>query len=73
MVAFYITDKNGKKLYVKSIDKANETIEWTDNPSKEGVYTNSSGFYANADFDFIKFHFMDKYPNIDTLKEDENF
>lgn len=72
MSAFFVKDNEGKRLYVESIDKANESITWTDDP-QNGVYRNTSGFYADADFDFIKFHFKDKYPYIDTLEEDEGY
>ena len=73
MSAFYLKDKDGVKRYIKSIDTANETIEWTTTPDSDRLYTNSSGFFADADMDFIKFHFKDKYPNIDDLQEDASY
>lgn len=73
MSAFYLEDKDGVKNYIKSIDTANETIEWTTTPDSDRLYTNSSGFFADADMDFIKFHFKDKYPNIADLQEDTSY
>ena len=73
MSAFYLEDMAGVKRYIKSIDTANEAIEWTTTPDSDRLYTNSSGFFADADMDFIKFHFKDKYPNIANLQEDTNY
>ena len=48
MSAFYLEDKDGVKNYIKSIDTANETIEWTTRPDRDRLYTNSSGFFAES-------------------------
>ena len=73
MSAFYLEDKDGVKNYIKSIETANETIEWTTRPDRDLPYTNSSGFLAYADMDLIKFHSKDNYPNIADLHEYTNY
>lgn len=68
MANFRVTTADGKRLYLKKFNKADETLEFTEDRNRDELYSNSDGFFANADKDFIKFHFADKYPFIDTLE-----
>lgn len=47
-------------MFIKSIDKINEKVEFTKNSSE--AYDRESGFYVNAEIDFLKFYFSKQYP-----------
>lgn len=47
-------------MFIKSIDKINEKVEFTNNSSE--AYDRESGFYVNAEIDFLKFYFSKQYP-----------
>ena len=65
MGRFKLNKPNGDVLWVKSIDKVNETLEFT--PNKEEAYYRDGDFYTRSELDFIKFHFKDKYPEVKNL------
>ena len=60
-----------KDEYLKSIDTKNGKIEYTNDKSQAKVY--SDMWFSDTEIDFIKFHFKDKYPNIDDLQEDASY
>lgn len=72
MSAFYVTTKEGKRLYVKALDKSKGEIEWTENKRGQ-LYRREDTFYSQSDLEFMKFHFKDKYPYMDTLQRDTDF
>lgn len=52
--------------YIKSIDKANSKLEFTNDINK--AYERESGFYVNAEIDFLQFHFQEQYPCLEYAK-----
>jgi hypothetical protein len=68
MGRFKLNTSNGETLWVKKIDKVNETLEFTKN--KDEAYYRDGDFYTNSELDFIKFHFKDKYPEVKDLVAD---
>lgn len=72
MSAFYVTTKEGKRLYVKTFDKSKGEIEWTENKRGQ-LYRREDSFYSQSDLEFMKFHLKDKYPYMDTLERDTDF
>lgn len=72
MSAFYVTTKEGKRLYVKTFDKSKGEIEWTENKRGQ-LYRREDSFYSKSDLEFMKFHLKDKYPYMDTLERDTDF
>ena len=72
MSAFYVTTKEGKRLYVKTFDKSKGEIEWTENKRGQ-LYRREDSFYSKSDLEFMKFHLKDKYPYMDTLQRDTDF
>lgn len=62
MGKFKIEEPNGKVKWVKKIDKVNETLEFTNNSSE--AYIRDGDFYSKSELDFLKFHFKEKYPEI---------
>ena len=72
MSAFYVTTKVGKRLYVKALDKAKVFLLFIENKRGQ-LYRREDTFYSQSDLDFMKFHFKDKYPYMDTLQRDTDF
>ena len=72
MSAFYVTTKEGKRLYVKALDKSKGEIEWTEDKNGQ-LYRREDSFYSTSDLEFMKFHLKDKYPYMDTLQRDTDF
>lgn len=66
MANIVVTNPDGSKKYVKTINQHDEELEFTKNKSE--AYDRSSGFYINSEIDFLKFHFKEKYPEIMTAK-----
>ena len=47
-------------MYIKEIDKKNAKLTFT--KKVEEAYYRSSGFYAESERDFVKYHFKKEYP-----------
>jgi len=55
-------------MYVKSIDKVNTKLEFTDDASQ--AYQRSGGYYINAEIDYLKFYFSEEYPCLEYAREE---
>lgn len=62
MVYYKIEEPNGNVKYIKSINGAEGTLEFQD--TNKGAYCRDEGFFADTDYNFIKFHFTEKYPEL---------
>lgn len=65
MAYFRIKQPDQPTKYIKSMDGANGTLEFTDN-MREAMYRDM-GFFADSDFEFIKFHFTKDYPELENM------
>jgi len=65
MAYFRIKQPDQPTKYIKSMDGANGTLEFTEN-IKEAMYRDM-GFFADSDFEFIKFHFTKNYPELENM------
>jgi hypothetical protein len=65
MAYFRIKQPNQPTKYIKAVDGANGTLEFTEN-LKEAMYRDM-GFFADSDFEFIKFHFTKEYPELENM------
>lgn len=54
-------------MFIKDIDKANTKLTFTNNVRE--AYERSSGYYVQAEMDFLRFHFKDEYPCVAFVKE----
>ena len=79
MAYFKISEPNKPTKWIKEVDGANGTITFQNN--KDGAYYEDEGFFADSEFDYIKHHFTEKYPELKYMtidssygdyKEDEN-
>lgn len=60
--------KNNDGLYVKDIDTANKLLTFTEDKD-EAKEWGDGHWYAQADLEFIQFHFQDQYPKeIETMR-----
>lgn len=64
---FKIEEPGKPSKYIKTVDAEHGKLTFTSD--SWGAYSKSSGFYANAEFDFLKFHFMEKYPELQYMKK----
>lgn len=55
-------DTPHNEMFIKDIDKVNKKLEFTSEPSE--AYERDSGFYVDAEIDFLKFHFEEEYPEV---------
>ena len=62
----YKIQKEGKTLWIQNLDNVNGTLTFTD--KKEDAYDKTEGdYYMKAEADFIKFHYKNDYPEVETL------
>ena len=68
MAFFRIEEPNQPPKYIKSVDGANETLEFTN--STHDAYYKDSGFFADSEYEFLMFHFKNSYPELQYMKID---
>ena len=68
MAFFRIEEPNQPPKYIKSVDGANETLEFTNSTSD--AYYKDSGFFADSQYEFLIFHFKNSYPELQYMKID---
>lgn len=66
MGKFKIENPDGSVQWVKAIDTAKGTIEFTD--SEALAYERSGDYFAKAEGDYIKFNFRKEHPQLEHLK-----
>ena len=71
MAFFRIEEPNQPPKYIKSVDGANETLEFTN--STDDAYYKDSGFFADSEYEFLMFHFKNSYPELQYMKIDNGW
>ena len=71
MAYFKINEPNKPVKYIKSIDRANGTLEFSE--SKDGCFQQDSGFFADSELAYLKFHFTEAYPELEYLTVDTSY
>lgn len=66
MVYYKIEEPNGNVKYIKDVNGAEGTLEFQED--RNGCLCKDEGFFADSEFEYIKFHFKDAYPEIEHLK-----
>lgn len=72
MAKFIIVQPGKPDMWVKEVDKVNKTISFTTDPD-EAVYEREGGWFAEAEANYMKFHFKDKHPEIMFVKPDRDW
>lgn len=70
MAYFKIEEPDKPVKWIKKVNGADGTLEFTDNIND--AYYQDSGFFADSEKGFIEFHFMEKYPEIQYMTLDNN-
>jgi hypothetical protein len=71
MAYFKIEEPDKPVKWIKSIDGANCTLEFTD--KVEEARYEDDGFFADSEKGFLEFHFMDKYPELQYMTLDSKY
>lgn len=62
MAYFKIAEPDKKVKYIKKVNAEKGIITFQD--STYDAYYKSDCYYADAEMDYLKFHFMEKYPEL---------
>lgn len=68
MAYFKIKQPNQPPVWIKNIDRANGTLEFSTN--RKGCFQQDSGFFADSEFAYLKFHFTEAYPQLEYMSID---
>ena len=71
MAYFKIQEPNKPVKYIKNIDRANGALEFSE--KKDGCFQQDSGFYADSEFAYLKFHFTEAYPELEYMTIDNDW
>lgn len=71
MAYFKITEPNKNPKWIKTIDRANGTLEFSEN--RDGCFQQDSGFFADSEFAYLKFHFTEAYPELEYMTIDTDW
>lgn len=71
MAYFKITEPNKPSKWIKEVDGANGTL--TFQTTREGAHCEDEGFFADSEFDYIKHHFTEKYPELEYMHIDSSW
>ena len=69
MAYFKIEQPNQPPKWIKSIDRANCTLEFTTERTND-CFQQDSGFFADSELAYLKFHFTETYPELEYLSVD---
>lgn len=71
MAYFKISEPNKPIKWIKDVDSANGTL--TFQKSRDGAHFEDEGFFAESEMDYIKFHFKEKYPELEYVSIDSEW
>lgn len=71
MAYFKISQPNKPTKWIKSIDRANGTLEFSED--RNGCFQQDSGFFADSEAAYLKFHFKEAYPEIEYMTIDTSW
>lgn len=72
MAYFRIDEPNKSPKWIKSVDNAKTELVFTESRNDD-CYYEDSGFFADSEKEFLQFHFMEKYPELQYLSIDDNY
>ena len=71
MAYFKIEEPNKEVKWVKKVNGADGTIEFTNDINE--AYYQDAGFFADSEKGFLEFHFMEAYPELQYMTIDNNY
>jgi hypothetical protein len=72
MAFFRIDEPNKPTKWIKDVDRANGTLEFTEDRD-DSDFERDSGFFADSELDYLKFHFTDEYPEMKYCTVDNDY
>ena len=72
MAYFKIEQPNQPPKWIKSIDRANCTLEFTTERTND-CFQQDSGFFADSELAYLKFHFTEAYPELQYMTIDNDW
>jgi len=71
MAYFKINQPNQPTKWIKSIDRANGTLEFS--TDRKGCFQQDYGFFADSEFAYLIFHFTKEYPELQYMTIDDEW
>ena len=71
MAYFKIAEPGHAVKYIKEIDRANGTLEFSED--RNGCFQQDSGFFADSEFAYLMFHFKEAYPELQYMTIDTSW
>lgn len=72
MAYFKITEPQKEEKWIKEVNLKDGTLEFTEKLDNRCHYKDD-GFYADAEVGFLKFHFREKYPEIEYVTQESRW
>ena len=69
MAYFKIDEPNQPTKWIKEVDNANGKLVFQD--SRDNAYYQDSGFFADSELEYLKFHFTKEYPELEFMTIDD--
>lgn len=71
MAYFKISEPNQPIKWITEVDGANGTL--TFQTTREGAHCEDEGFFADSEFEYIKHHFIEAYPELEYMSIDSDW
>lgn len=71
MAYFKINQPNQPPKWIKEIDRANGILVFS--TDRKDCFQQDSGFFADSEFAYLKFHFTEAYPELEYMSIDTNW
>ena len=71
MAYFKISEPNQPTKWITEVDGANGTL--TFQTTREGAHCEDEGFFADSEFEYIKHHFIEAYPELEYMSIDSDW
>ena len=71
MAYFKINQPNQPTKWIKSIDRADGTLEFS--TDRNGCFQRDYGFFADSEFAYLMFHFKKEYPELQYMTIDNEW
>ena len=71
MAYFKIDEPNQPTKWIKEVDNANGKLVFQD--TRDNAYYQDSGFFADSELEYLKFHFTKEYPELEFMTIDNGY
>lgn len=71
MAYFKIDEPNQPTKWIKEVDNANGKLVFQN--TRDNAYYQDSGFFADSELEYLKFHFTKEYPELEFMTIDYGY